>query len=130
MWGALGAAPPSLLCSNELLGCYSVKHRSYHTLQHLDECFAWLPEQATASSAKTTNRRAQSGRSLRRCAQGLAAASPNVPVGTGAKIVVDIDFAILRAAAKRLDEYERTADGRRKESSLPSGLLSSSPVRR
>lgn len=43
MWKGLGAASADPALFHELLCRYSEKHRSYHTLQHLDECFAWLP---------------------------------------------------------------------------------------
>jgi predicted metal-dependent HD superfamily phosphohydrolase len=42
MWNGLGIVSPDETLFHELVGCYSEKHRRYHTLQHLDECFAWL----------------------------------------------------------------------------------------
>ena len=40
-WRALGAVPPRVLLE-ELLARYREPHRAYHTLQHLEECFAAL----------------------------------------------------------------------------------------
>ncbi|MCI0349539.1 MAG: hypothetical protein L0Z53_08965, partial [Acidobacteriales bacterium] len=47
MWKGLGVAAADAALFQELLGRYSETHRSYHTLQHLEECFAAL-EQARA----------------------------------------------------------------------------------
>lgn len=44
MWKGLGVASADAALFHELLRRYSEKPRSYHTIQHLDECFAWLPE--------------------------------------------------------------------------------------
>lgn len=40
-WSSLGAQPPEALLS-ELSARYAEPHRHYHTLQHLEECFALL----------------------------------------------------------------------------------------
>jgi predicted metal-dependent HD superfamily phosphohydrolase len=45
-WRALGLAPPAALLS-ELRARYAEPHRAYHTLQHLDECFALLAPMAS-----------------------------------------------------------------------------------
>lgn len=44
MWKGLGAASPDPALFHELVGRYSENYRSYHTIQHLDECFSWLPK--------------------------------------------------------------------------------------
>ena len=49
MWKGLGIASIDDAIFHELLARYSEKHRNYHTLQHLDECFAWLPEVQSAA---------------------------------------------------------------------------------
>jgi predicted metal-dependent HD superfamily phosphohydrolase len=41
-WHALGTSPPSLPIRDALLARYAEPHRAYHTLQHLEECFAQL----------------------------------------------------------------------------------------
>jgi predicted metal-dependent HD superfamily phosphohydrolase len=43
MWSGLGAASDDALF-HKLIGCYSERHRSYHTTRHLDECFEKLVE--------------------------------------------------------------------------------------
>lgn len=43
LWSGLGAPVPDRICA-DLIGRYCEPHRSYHTLQHLDECFAKLQE--------------------------------------------------------------------------------------
>ncbi len=40
MWQALGVAKPDPALLHQLLDRYSEPHRQYHTLQHLDACFA------------------------------------------------------------------------------------------
>jgi predicted metal-dependent HD superfamily phosphohydrolase len=38
-WSALGAQGDCTALHRKLVGCWSEKHRHYHTLQHLRECF-------------------------------------------------------------------------------------------
>ena len=42
MWKRLGSAAPDELLFDDLVAGYRESHRHYHTLQHLDECFAKL----------------------------------------------------------------------------------------
>lgn len=42
MWRRLGASVPDDSLFTRLVECYSEPHRSYHTMQHLKECFAHL----------------------------------------------------------------------------------------
>ena len=42
MWLRLGASAPDDSLFTRLVECYSEPHRSYHTMQHLNECFAHL----------------------------------------------------------------------------------------
>jgi predicted metal-dependent HD superfamily phosphohydrolase len=44
MWAALGARAVDAPLFDALVARYSEPHRRYHTLQHLDECFARLGE--------------------------------------------------------------------------------------
>jgi predicted metal-dependent HD superfamily phosphohydrolase len=44
MWKQLGAGNPDPKLHGELIARYSEPHRSYHTLQHLGECFEKLDE--------------------------------------------------------------------------------------
>ena len=44
MWKGLGVVAADAALFHELLGRYSETHRSYHTLQHLEECFACLEQ--------------------------------------------------------------------------------------
>lgn len=39
-WHELGTPPPSMQVKDALLARYAEPHRAYHTLQHLEECFA------------------------------------------------------------------------------------------
>ena len=41
-WQALGASAIDEDLCRQLMACYAEPHRHYHTLQHLDECFAHL----------------------------------------------------------------------------------------
>lgn len=41
-WADAGLDPPSAVAP--LLDRYREPHRAYHTVQHLDECFAWLDQ--------------------------------------------------------------------------------------
>jgi predicted metal-dependent HD superfamily phosphohydrolase len=43
-WSGLGVEAPDDPLYEELAACYSAPDRYYHTLQHLDECFARLAE--------------------------------------------------------------------------------------
>ncbi len=44
MWKGLGATSADAGLFSQLIERYSEPHRHYHTVQHLDECFAWLPK--------------------------------------------------------------------------------------
>jgi predicted metal-dependent HD superfamily phosphohydrolase len=43
MWRRLGVETADETLYHALSGRYTEPHRHYHTLQHLDECFAWMP---------------------------------------------------------------------------------------
>jgi predicted metal-dependent HD superfamily phosphohydrolase len=134
-WQALGASPePGLL--ERLIAAYSEPHRHYHTLRHLEECFAHL--QSIGSLAQhpaeielalwfhdavyDTRRHDNEERSAGWARQALSPASSEVakrvaslvlatrhaalPEGIDAQVLVDVDLAILGAPAARFDEYE------------------------
>ncbi len=42
MWRQLGASDADEELFSQLVNCYSDSHRKYHTMQHLNECFAHL----------------------------------------------------------------------------------------
>src|SRR5262245_5292010 len=42
MWKRLGAAASDAVLFDDIVAAYREPHRHYHTLQHLDECFAKL----------------------------------------------------------------------------------------
>jgi predicted metal-dependent HD superfamily phosphohydrolase len=50
MWTRLGAAAPDAAVFQRLIACYSEPHRKYHTVRHLDECFAKLEELRTEAN--------------------------------------------------------------------------------
>ncbi len=43
MWHGLGVETSDETLYHALSGRYTEPHRHYRTLQHLDECFAWMP---------------------------------------------------------------------------------------
>lgn len=44
MWKGLGATSADAGLFSQLIERYAERHRHYHTVQHLEECFAWLPK--------------------------------------------------------------------------------------
>lgn len=48
MWESLGAHSDAALCQRLIAG-YSEPHRHYHTMQHLEECFAHLDRMRSAA---------------------------------------------------------------------------------
>jgi predicted metal-dependent HD superfamily phosphohydrolase len=49
MWKRLGVAPSDEVLFDDIIAAYREPHRHYHTLQHLDECFAkWQTVKADA----------------------------------------------------------------------------------
>jgi len=47
MWARLGAAAADGSIFDRLIACYAEPHRRYHTVRHLDECFAKFQELRT-----------------------------------------------------------------------------------
>jgi predicted metal-dependent HD superfamily phosphohydrolase len=137
-WKGLGAAAPAGLLA-ELLARYAEPHRSYHTLQHLGECFAALapvrhlaerlPELELAlwfhdavydtHAVDSEERSARWAEETLRAAGVRAEATSRIgalilatrhavrPEEPDARLLVDVDLAILAAPWSRFEEYER-----------------------
>ena len=132
---SLGASPePALL--ERLSAAYREPHRHYHTLQHLEECFARLQsigslaqhpaevelavwfhdavydtrrhdnEERSAEWARRVLSPVSSEVSQRVTSLVLATRHAAAPEGIDAQVLVDVDLAILGAPAARFDEYE------------------------
>jgi predicted metal-dependent HD superfamily phosphohydrolase len=110
----------------ELLVRHCEPHRRYHTLQHLDECFRALDQLQPHSEEVAlavwfhdaiydTRRHDNEERSAQwaKSAVGarvhdlvLATRHDSAPDDAEARLLVDVDLAILAAPADRFDEYE------------------------
>jgi predicted metal-dependent HD superfamily phosphohydrolase len=113
---------------------YREAHRAYHTLQHLDECFAyWVETRASAEiglalfyhdAIYDTHTSDNEEKSAQLAIATLEGALPRAaleriaalilttkhdaqPQGDDETLLIDIDLAILGAPSKRFDEYER-----------------------
>lgn len=138
-WTGLGVLPPDDGVHAALIARYEEPHRRYHTVQHLDECFARLDDAGVLAEhlpevelalwfhdavydTRRSDNEAQSAALAR--AQGvgagvaasvlarvdaliLATRHDASPVSADARLLVDVDLAILGAPAARFDEYER-----------------------
>lgn len=138
-WAGLGVAPPADGVHAALIARYEEPHRRYHTVQHLDECFAGLDDARDLAEhlhevelavwfhdavydPHRSDNEAQSAALAR--ADGVGAGVPASvlarvdslilatrhdasPVTADARLLVDVDLAILGAPAARFDEYER-----------------------
>jgi predicted metal-dependent HD superfamily phosphohydrolase len=134
-WQSLGATPDSGLL-NMLLTAYGERHRSYHTVRHLEECFAQFdllkPDAERPAEVELAlwfhdaiydpRRSDNEERSAQWAFEAMNTVSPDaaervkglvmvtrheaVPHGIDAKIVVDVDLSILGAEEKRFGEYE------------------------
>jgi predicted metal-dependent HD superfamily phosphohydrolase len=137
-WRGLGVDADDRLYRS-LIERYSEPHRSYHTAQHLDECFARLDEssdhavhphelelalwfhdavydtrsqdneeQSAAWAATAALNGGVSADASRRVRDLVMATKHDAePATADAKLLVDVDLAILGAPAERFDEYER-----------------------
>ena len=74
---------------NALIARYREPHRRYHTLQHLEECFAAFDEIARVHRLIMATRHGA------------------VPHEADEKLLVDIDLWILGSPTQRFDEYEQ-----------------------
>jgi predicted metal-dependent HD superfamily phosphohydrolase len=118
----------------ELIARYSEPHRRYHTLQHLEECFArfdeirdlaqhpaeveialWFHdaiydprrednEARSAAWAKSSVPDASAGERIH--ALVMATRHESEPRGADARVMVDVDLSILGAPESRFEEYE------------------------
>ncbi len=137
-WSKLGGTIPHPSIYEQLIARYSEPHRSYHTLQHLEECLEHLSNVRSLSSnsaeieislwfhdaiydPRQHDNEEQSARWAVQVAQDLGL-SPDIaerlrslilatrhdaiPQTSNAKILVDIDLAILGASEERFDLYE------------------------
>ncbi len=138
-WSELGGAIPHPSLYEQLIARYSEPHRSYHTLQHLEECLEHLSSVRSLSDCSAEieislwfhdaiydprqhDNEEQSARWAVQVAQSLGL-SPDVaerlrslilatrhdaiPQMPDAKILVDIDLAILGSSEERFDLYEK-----------------------
>jgi predicted metal-dependent HD superfamily phosphohydrolase len=114
-----------------LIKAYSEKHRHYHTLQHLEECFARFDEIADLAEHRDEvelaiwfhdaiydPRRSDNERRSADWAQAstgssrvhllvMATRHEAVPQGPDEQVLVDVDLWILGAPQQRFDEYEK-----------------------
>ena len=113
-----------------LIKAYREKHRRYHTLQHLEECFARFDEIADLAAHPADVELAiwfhdaiydpRRSDNERRSADWAASSTGNtnvrslvlatrheaVPQGQDEQVLVDVDLWILGAPERRFDEYE------------------------
>jgi predicted metal-dependent HD superfamily phosphohydrolase len=113
-WSLLGAGPPPAAAFDDLVARYREPHRAYHTLQHLEECFAsfdgapglaerpgellvglWYHDAVYDTHA--SDNEAASARLAKEVLRS---------VGASQALIGDIDLAILGAPPSRFDEYE------------------------
>jgi predicted metal-dependent HD superfamily phosphohydrolase len=138
-WNGLGVEAPGDRLYEDLIARYLAPERHYHSLQHLDECFARLAEsrqlaehaheielalwfhdaiydvrrqdneERSASWAEEVALRAGLSPQVAGRVRDLILATRHdaIPDSGDARLLVDIDLAILGAPAERFDEYER-----------------------
>jgi predicted metal-dependent HD superfamily phosphohydrolase len=115
---------------DRLLDCYREPHRRYHTLRHLEECFARFDELRDVASdpdavelaiwfhdaiyeprrGDNEARSAEWARSTvgERVAELVMATRHDaVPADIDARVLVDVDLWILGSPPQRFEEYER-----------------------
>lgn len=151
-WQGLGVEAPDPQLYADLLARYAEPERSYHTVRHLDECFARLDEvsglaqqvhevelalwfhdavyegrrsdneEQSATWAEAEVARFGLPPAVGERVRGLILATKHdaTPGTADARLLVDIDLAILGAPAERFDEYERQV---REEYSWVPGFL-------
>jgi predicted metal-dependent HD superfamily phosphohydrolase len=135
-WEELGASPDERLFQ-DLSAAYREPHRHYHTLQHLEECFANFdllradadnPAQVELAlwfhdAIYDTRRPDNEERSAHWASESIVPVSREAaeqvhrlimatkhdaaPEDSDAKLLVDVDLSILGAADERFDQYER-----------------------
>ncbi len=124
-------APDARAVFEQLVRRWSEPHRHYHTLEHLEECLAWLDlvggsrelelalwfHDAIYEPAKTDNeaasaalfaRHATAGQLVERVSALILATATHAGEGEGdAALLSDIDLAILGAPPARYARFER-----------------------
>jgi predicted metal-dependent HD superfamily phosphohydrolase len=139
-WSELGSVIPPPSLHEKIIDRYREPHRSYHTLQHLEECLDHLSNvrsltinpaeieialwfhDAVYDPHQHDNNEEQSARWAVRVVQGvglsvdagermrsliLATQHNAIPQTPNARLLVDIDLAILGASEERFDLYEK-----------------------
>jgi predicted metal-dependent HD superfamily phosphohydrolase len=136
-WRDLGLAAPAASVFDEVAARYAEPHRAYHTMRHIEECFAQFDrarhlcahpgEVAVAlwfhDAIYDPRREDNEALSAEWAARVLADAGEDVAARVGdlilatrhdapppagdASVLVDIDLTILAAGTRRFDEYER-----------------------
>jgi predicted metal-dependent HD superfamily phosphohydrolase len=138
-WRKLGVSSPNEQLYRKLIACYSEPHRRYHTLQHLDECFAhlsetrllaehpheieialWFHDAIHDSREENNEEKSANWAQTAALSHGLSQETASrihalvvatrhdaIPMGKDAKLIVDVDLAILGATPERFAEYER-----------------------
>jgi predicted metal-dependent HD superfamily phosphohydrolase len=151
-WADLGLSPRAGLFE-EAAGRYLEPHRAYHTLRHLEECFAlfaearplcarpgevglalWLhdavyepklrdsEESSSQWTEKILREAAASPEVIARVRELILATKHDAaPPAGDARVLVDIDLAILGAEPARFDEYE--AQVRKEYAHVPDALF-------
>jgi predicted metal-dependent HD superfamily phosphohydrolase len=138
-WSELGSviSPPSIY--KQIIKRYREPHRSYHTLQHLEECLEHLSNVRSLATNPAEieialwfhdavydphqhDNEEQSARWAVQVVQGVSLSADTgermrslilatqhnaIPQTPDAKILVDIDLAILGASEKRFNLYEK-----------------------
>ena len=150
-WNELGVQASDSLF-HELSACYSQPHRHYHTLQHLQECFAhfdqvrasaqvpaeieialWFHDAIYDTRSKDNEERsaqwaqtaameagATDSTASRLAALVMMTKHDARPADHDARLLVDVDLAILGADRVRFDQYEEQV---RREYSWVPGIL-------
>lgn len=144
-WTGLGLSISAALLRDyeELIARYSESHRKYHTVRHLDECFAKLAEvrlcaehpeevevalwfhdaiyeprsnENEAKSAELASSKIQIAGGSLECVKRISTLimvtqHAAVPQSDDARVLVDVDLAILGESPERFDEYETQIRG-------------------
>jgi predicted metal-dependent HD superfamily phosphohydrolase len=112
LWHKLNLPAPAPQVLGNLCDRYTEPHRAYHTLQHLGECLAWVDradnETRSADLAVQVIKGVGGEYSLQRSVHAMILATRHETVSNtlDSRLVVNIDLAILGAAADRFAQYE------------------------
>lgn len=135
VWRGLGLSAPAHDLHADLVAAWSEPHRAYHTLQHLEECLAqldavrpdgfevevalWFHDAIYDTHAYDNEEKSVewARRELAACGAStgctahiheliMATRHNAIPTGEDARLMVDIDLAILGSNEARFAEYE------------------------